>query len=63
MAIGNLNATSSIEGLSVLTISQVKRDDNGLIVICSALNGVGSISARAKLSISTQDDRPPPIVC
>lgn len=59
---GNLNATSSIEGLSVLTISQVKRSDSGLVVICSALNAVGSISARAKLSISSQDDRPPPII-
>lgn len=60
--INNLNATSTIEGLSVLTISQVKRSDSGLIVICSAVNAVGSISARAKLSISLQDDRPPPII-
>lgn len=59
---GNLNATSSIEGLSVLTISQVQRSDSGLVVICNALNAVGSISARAKLSISSQDDRPPPII-
>lgn len=62
MSVGNLNATSSGEGLSVLTISQVKRSDNGLVVICSALNSIGSINARAKLSISTQDDRPPPII-
>lgn len=59
---GNLNASSSIEGLSVLTISQVKRSDNGLVVICNALNTVGLINARAKLSISSQDDRPPPII-
>lgn len=62
MAVGNYNATSSIEGLSVLTISHAAGHDNGLIVICSALNVVGSISARAKLSISTQDERPPPII-
>lgn len=62
MSMGNLNATASIEGLSVLTISQVQRSDSGLVVICSALNAVGSISARAKLSISSQDDRPPPII-
>lgn len=59
---GNFNATASVEGLSVLTLSQVKRSDNGLVIICSALNAVGSVSARAKLSISTQDDRPPPII-
>lgn len=62
MSMGNLNASSSIEGLSVLSISQVQRTDSGLVVICSALNAVGSISARAKLSISSQDDRPPPII-
>lgn len=46
----------------MLTISRVQRTDNGLVVVCSALNAVGSINARAKLSISTQDDRPPPII-
>lgn len=58
----NLNTSASVEGLSVLTISQVKRSDNGLIVVCSAVNTIGSINARAKLSISLQDDRPPPII-
>lgn len=62
MAIGQFNASSSIEGLSVLTINQVQRSDNGLVVICNALNAVGSISARAKLAISSLDDRPPPII-
>lgn len=46
----------------MLTINRVQRSDSGLVVICSALNAVGSINARAKLSISTQDDRPPPII-
>lgn len=59
----NLNATSTPEGLTVLTISpSSKRMENGLVVICSALNAIGSISARAKLTISTQEDRPPPII-
>lgn len=58
---GNFNATSSIEGLSVLTLTQVQRSDNGLVIICSAVNAVGAITARAKLSISSQDDRPPPV--
>lgn len=57
-----LNATSTVEGSSVLTISHVSREHNGLVIICSAVNLVGSISARAKLSISSQDDRPPPII-
>lgn len=61
-AVNEFNATSSVEGLSVLTVSNVVREHNGLIVTCVALNAVGSISARAKLSISSQDDRPPPII-
>lgn len=58
----NLNATTTPEGLTVLTISPVKRLEDGLVVICSALNAIGSISARAKLTISSQEDRPPPII-
>lgn len=58
----NLNATSTPEGLTVLTVSPTKRNEHGLVVICSALNEIGSISARAKLTMSTQEDRPPPII-
>lgn len=58
---GNFNATSSVEGLSVLTLTQVQRSDSGMVIICSAVNTVGAITARAKLSISSQDDRPPPV--
>lgn len=57
----HFNATSSVEGLSVLTLTPVERFDNGMIIICSAVNAVGAITARAKLSISSQDDRPPPV--
>lgn len=57
-----LESTQTIEGLSVLTLTQSSRTDNGLIIVCSALNSVGSISVRAKLSITAQEDRPPPII-
>lgn len=55
-------ATQTTEGLSVLTVTQTHRTDNNLIIVCSALNSVGSISVRAKLSVTSQDDRPPPII-
>lgn len=59
---GYYEATSTAEGLSVLTISPTKKNDNGLVVICSALNIVGSISVRSKLTVTSQEDRPPPII-
>lgn len=54
--------TFTEEGLSVFTIPQTRRGDNDLIVICSALSSVGSISTKAKLIVSSQDDKPPPII-
>lgn len=55
-------ATFTTEGLSVLTILKTMRIDNGIIIMCSALNSVGSISVRAKLNVISQEDRPPPII-
>ncbi|CAD7086145.1 unnamed protein product [Hermetia illucens] len=54
--------TSTDEGLTILTLPQIKRTDDGLVVICSAINPVGSISARARLTVTSQEDRPPPII-
>lgn len=54
--------TFTAEGVSVLTLPQTKRTDNGIIVICSALNSVGSITARAKLIVNSVEDNPPPII-
>lgn len=47
---------------SVFTISHTERGDNDLIVVCSALNSVGAVSARAKLMVTSQDDKPPPLI-
>lgn len=60
--LNNFEAKSTPEGLTVLTVSQAKRSDNGLVIICSAINLVGSISVRSKLTITSQEDRPPPII-
>lgn len=55
--------TTAIGALgSVFTISQTERGDNDLIVVCSALNSVGAVSARAKLMVTSQDDKPPPLI-
>lgn len=55
-------STLAEEGLTVLTLPQTKREDNNIIVICNAINLVGSISSHSKLSIISPEDRPPPII-
>lgn len=59
---GNIEITITPEGRSVLSISKVQRHDAGKIIVCSAVNSVGSVSSRVVLSLNTQDDRPPPII-
>lgn len=62
MKSGHLESTSTAEGLTVLTITKTNKADNGMIVICSALNVVGAVSVRSKLTVTSQEDRPPPII-
>lgn len=62
MKYGNVEISMTPEGRSVLSISKVQRYDAGKIIVCSAVNSVGSVSSRVVLSLNTQDDRPPPII-
>jgi hypothetical protein len=50
------------ESSSILTLPSTAKSDNGIVVVCSAVNAVGSISVRARLTISSQEDKPPPII-
>uniref|UniRef100_A0A182K663 Roundabout n=1 Tax=Anopheles christyi TaxID=43041 RepID=A0A182K663_9DIPT len=58
----NLEVTQNADGTSVLSITQVDRMDNGKVIVCSAINSVGSVSTRVVLSVNLQDDRPPPLI-
>lgn len=58
----NIDITLTAEGRNVLSFTKIKRADSGKIIMCSAVNGVGSVSSRVVLSINTQEDRPPPII-
>lgn len=58
----HFESTSTPEGLTVLTVTQSKKSDNGLVIVCSAINFVGSISVRSKLTVTSQEDRPPPLI-
>lgn len=54
--------TITPESSSILTLPSTAKSDNGIVVVCSAVNAVGSISVRARLTISSQEDKPPPII-
>lgn len=54
--------TITPESSSILTLPSTAKSDNGVVIVCSAVNAVGSVSVRARLTISSQEDRPPPII-
>lgn len=56
------NPASLDRGLIVLTIRAARSSQNGMIVVCTALNAVGSVSVRSKLTVRLPEDRPPPVI-
>ncbi|XP_060663924.1 protein sax-3 [Drosophila nasuta] len=59
---GRLEVTLTPEGRSVLSIARFAREDSGKVVVCNALNAVGSVSSRTVVSVDTQFELPPPII-
>lgn len=57
-----IDVTLTPEGRTLLSIQNIQRIDAGKIIVCSAVNGVGSTSTRVVLTINTQEERPPPII-
>ncbi|CAO1323968.1 unnamed protein product [Diamesa serratosioi] len=58
----NIEASATSDGGSILSITEIDRTDNGKIIVCSAVNSVGSVSTRVMLSVNLQDDSPPPLI-
>lgn len=54
--------TITPESSSILTIPSTTKSDNGIMIICSAVNSVGSISVRARLTVQSIENRPPPLI-
>lgn len=54
--------TITPESSSILTLPTTTKNDNGVVVVCNAVNAVGSVSVRARLTISSQEDKPPPVI-
>lgn len=55
-------ASQTPEGRHILSLSKVDHEDSGKVIVCSAVNSVGSVSARVVLTINIQEDVPPPII-
>ncbi|KPJ20399.1 Roundabout-like 2 [Papilio machaon] len=55
-------ASPVINGVSTLTINDTKKNDSGSTIVCSAVNFAGSSFVRGKLTVTSDDDRPPPII-
>lgn len=58
----NIVISLTPEGRSVLSLSRIKYADSGKIIMCSAINSVGSVSGRVVLAINMVDDHPPPLI-
>lgn len=58
----NIEAASTADGGSILSFTEIDRPDTGKVVVCSAVNSVGSVSTRVVLSVNFQDDFPPPLI-
>lgn len=59
---GNFEAFSSTEGHSTLLLRNAQVHDSGRVIICSAINMAGSASTRTRLTVTSKEDRPPPVI-
>lgn len=58
----NYEAFTTSEGFSTLVLKEAQVQDSGTVVICSAINAAGSVSSRTRLTVTSKEDRPPPII-
>lgn len=56
------HASTVVDGVTVLTINDTNKNDSGNTIVCSAVNFAGSSFVRGKLTVTSDDDRPPPII-
>ncbi|KAI5641931.1 immunoglobulin domain-containing protein [Phthorimaea operculella] len=59
---GKYHASEMIDGTTVLTINDTSKNESGNTIVCSAVNFAGSSFIRGKLTVTSDDDRPPPII-
>ncbi|KAL1497250.1 hypothetical protein ABEB36_008242 [Hypothenemus hampei] len=59
---GNFEAFTSVEGQSTLILKNAQVQNSGTVIICSAVNEAGSVSTRSRLTVTSKEDRPPPVI-
>lgn len=58
---GNFEAFSG-DGQSTLLLKNAQIQNSGTVIICSAVNWAGSVSTRTRLTVTSKEDRPPPVI-
>lgn len=58
----NYEAFNSQEGHSTLLFKNAQLQNSGTVIICSVVNAAGSASTRTRLTITSKEDRPPPVI-
>ncbi|CAH1998252.1 unnamed protein product [Acanthoscelides obtectus] len=53
---------TDFDGVSTLILKEAQIQNSGTVVICSALNSAGSVSTRTRLTVTSKEDRPPPVI-
>lgn len=59
---GRFSASSSKDGDSVLIIKNATKEDSNTTVVCLAINLAGSAMGKARLLVTSENERPPPII-
>lgn len=59
---GRYEVQAGSEGRSTLVLKNAQVQDSGTVIICSAVNAAGSASTRTRLTVTSKEDRPPPVI-
>lgn len=59
---GGFEAFTTQDGHSTLILRNAQIQNSGTVIICSVVNAAGSASTRTRLTVTSKEDRPPPVI-
>ncbi|XP_065157877.1 roundabout homolog 1-like isoform X1 [Atheta coriaria] len=59
---GSYEAFITSEGHSTLLLKNAQVVHSGTVIVCSAVNAAGSVSTRTRLTVSSKESFPPPVI-